>query len=65
MHDVLIGLLGIVAVLFFAAAGVYALTEMGVEAGRKTSQIEIDFRAACTAVKGNAVYNGRSWECLK
>lgn len=54
MHDVLVGLIGIVAVLFFAAAGVYA-----------TSQTEIDFRAACTAVKGNAIYNGRHWECLK
>lgn len=57
MHDVLVGLIGIVAVLFFAA--------VVVDASRKTSQTEIDFRAACTAVKGNAIYNGRHWECLK
>lgn len=26
---------------------------------------ETKFRAACAAVNGNAVWNGRHWECLK
>ena len=28
-------------------------------------QTEASFRAACASVKGNAVWNGRHWECLK
>lgn len=31
----------------------------------RLSQTEVDFRSACSAVKGNAVWNGRHWECLK
>jgi uncharacterized membrane protein YqjE len=32
---------------------------------QRQTQAEIDFRAACAAVKGNAAWNGRHWECLK
>lgn len=27
--------------------------------------IEVNFRAACDAAKGQTVWNGRHWECLK
>ena len=27
--------------------------------------IEVNFRAACDAAKGQTVWNGRNWECLK
>ena len=44
-------------VLLLAAAG------FGQISG--ASQTEIDFRAACDAVKGTSVWNGRNWSCLK
>ena len=29
------------------------------------SHTEANFRAACATVKGNVVWNGKHWECLK
>ena len=29
------------------------------------SHTEANFRSACAAAKGNVVWNGKHWECLK
>ena len=30
-----------------------------------SNMVEVNFRAACDAAKGQTVWNGRYWECLK
>lgn len=56
--------------VIFAGLAVVALIVVGLSAimpprEQRVTQTETDFRAACAAVKGNAVWNGRHWECLK
>ena len=56
--------------VIFAILAVVALIVAGLEAimpspERQQSPTAINFRAACEAAKGNAVWNGRHWECIK
>jgi|LauGreDrversion4_2_1035121.scaffolds.fasta_scaffold223826_2 hypothetical protein len=53
--------------VIFAGLAVVALIVVGLSAimPPREQRVETDFRAACAAVKGNAVWNGRHWECLK
>ena len=46
--------------LLLVLAGIFAILVI-----TALSQTAVNFRAACEAAKGNAVWNGRHWECLK
>lgn len=57
---VLVGaMLGIVAALIM---GVAALFNLGQEQSEKT---RLEFKEACEAVHGTAVWNNKHWECLR
>lgn len=56
--------------VIFGTAAVVALSIVGLEKimpprEQRQSPTELNFRAACKAATGNAVWNGRHWECLK
>jgi len=65
LREDLLGLAVIFAGLAVVALIVVGLNEIMPPRERRVTQTESDFRAACAAVKGNAVWNGRHWECLK
>lgn len=59
-------MLWVLFILFCAACLVVGLAAvMGPASRGAQSPTEASFRAACAAVNGNAVWNGRHWECLK
>ena len=60
----IIGLLIFVALCFVGVIG-GGVADRLTQSYKTQSQTENDFRAACAAVKGHAVWNGAHWECLK
>ena len=48
-----------------AATLVSVLTIVFLIFASPSSYTEMNFRAACAEAKGNTVWNGRHWECLK
>ena len=65
LRQLLLALAGMFAILVIAALIVVGLAEITPHPEHRQSPTEINFRAACEAAKGNAVWNGRHWECLK
>ena len=63
LKELLIALL----LLFIIAVIVFVVGANFTDSAHRTQleQRESQYRAACAAVKGNAVWNGRHWECLK
>jgi hypothetical protein len=56
----------IVMVLLVTAGVVVLFTDLFPNSFvRKEHPTDARFRAACMQVNGNAVWNGRHWECLK
>jgi beta-lactamase regulating signal transducer with metallopeptidase domain len=65
MKDALIGLAWLILMLLAVASVVVMLADMF---GRKEStseRSEREFRTVCSQLKGQTVWNGRQWECLK
>ena len=57
---------GVVILVPTCAAGlVVVLASIMPPREERKSPTEINFRAACDAAKGTAVWNGRHWECVK
>ena len=50
------------AVIVVVVSAVAMAIQAGSDAHDKTAS---NFRAACAEAKGNAVWNGKYWECLK
>ena len=65
LRQLLLALAGIFAILVITALIVVGLAEIMPPPEHRQSPTAINFRAACAAVKGNAVWNGRHWECIK
>ena len=65
LRESLLGLAAIFAILVIVALIVVGFGAIMSPPEARQSPTEINFRAACTAVKGNTVWNGRHWECLK
>jgi ABC-type transporter Mla subunit MlaD len=57
-----IGLAFAVLVIVSAVGTAVALITWGSDGSKRTAA---EFRAACTEARGNAVWNGRYWECLR
>ena len=65
LREAMITILWILVLLFCVGGVVVAVSAVMPPRGSVMSQTEADFRSACAAVKGSAVWNGRHWECLK
>ena len=65
LRELLLGLAFIFAALVMVALIVAGIDAIMPPPERQQSQTAINFRAACEAAKGNAVWNGRHWECIK
>ena len=65
LRELLLVLAGVFAILVITALVVAGLDVIMPHPERRQSPTAINFRAACEAAKGNAVWNGRHWECLK
>ena len=65
LRQLLLALAGIFAILVITALVVAGLAVIMPPPERRQSPTAINFRAACEAAKGNAVWNGRHWECIK
>ena len=65
LRDFLVGF-GVVILVPTCAAGlVVVLDFIAPPREDRKSPTEINFRAACEAVKGKAAWNGKHWECLR
>ena len=63
MHrDALIAVLVVVFLLFTMVAGGVALFK---SVDHEQQRIALEFKGACEAKSGQAVWNGRYWECLR
>ena len=65
LREALIGIVWILAGLLVMVLVVVGIDAMLPPKEQRVGPTEADFRAACAAVKGNAIWNGRHWECLK
>lgn len=62
--SILRGLISGLAIVF-AILVLVALIVVGLNKVIPQSPTATNFHAACAELKGNAVWNGRHWECLK
>jgi len=66
VKDIFIGLMVIFVTLTGAVLLVWILNKINPSgANRPTSNTEITFRTACDSVKGQTVWSGREWTCIK
>lgn len=65
LRGALSGLAIIFSIFMMVALIVVGLDAIMPPREQRQSPNEINFRSACAAVKGSAVWNGRHWECLK
>jgi hypothetical protein len=54
--------IGVAVVVLVVVGAVGATVIWGSEGSKRTAT---EFRAACTEARGNAVWNGKYWECLR
>jgi len=65
LRELLTGLAVILGILTAVTLIVVGLGAIMPPREARQSQTETNFRSACAAVKGSAVWNGRHWECIK
>ena len=65
LRESLLGLAVICFALLAVALIVKGLAAIMPPREQRQTQVEIDFRAACAAANGRAVWNSRHWECIK
>lgn len=65
LREFLISIFLILAILVCVGGVVVGISAVMSPREQRVSPTESSFRAACEAVKGNAAWNGRHWECLK
>ena len=65
LRELFTGLAIVLAILVAVTLIVVGLGAIMPPREDRQSQIETNFRAACTEVKGHTVWNGRHWECIK
>lgn len=54
--------IGLAVVVAVVVGAVVAMISWGSEGSKRTAA---EFQAACTEARGNAVWNGKYWECLR
>lgn len=65
LRTALTGIFWVLVMLMCVGGVVVGISEVMPPREQRVNPNEAAFRAACAAVNGNAVWNGRHWECLK